>query len=75
MFKVSTLLLRLCSAAQNATRNMQQNVWNWKNNYSICIHAKLLHSYIVLLTVKHTAFYQNINRIFVLCKASVTQLA
>jgi len=45
MGKMSTQSLRLCSSAQNASRNVQQNAWNWKNNYSICIHANLLHSY------------------------------
>ena len=45
MGKMSTQSLHLCSAAQNTFRNMQGNVCNWTNNYSICIRAKPLCSY------------------------------
>jgi len=44
-FKMYTLLLHLFWATQNTTTNVHQNVWNWKNNYSICINANLFQSY------------------------------
>jgi len=45
MGNMSTQPFHLYSAAQNTCRNLQRNVWNWMNNYSMCIHAKLLLSY------------------------------